>query len=197
MSGRLQNKTCIITGAGSGFGKGIAERFAAEGARVLAADISKEKLHELETADQTGLVRTIYANAAQRADWEMVLASAVAEFGGVDVVVNNAGASYPNKPTEDVTDADLDLCMSVNVGSVYTSTSVLLPYFIKNGRPGCFIQIASTGGIRPRPGLTWYNASKAAIICASKCMAVEYGPKNIRFNSVSPVVGSTGMYAKT
>jgi len=81
--------------------------------------------------------------------------------------------------------------MTVNVKSVYLSSSVLLPYFLDNQRKGVFIQIASTAGIRPRPGLTWYNASKAACSYATKTMAVEYGPKGIRFNAICPVVGST------
>ena len=113
-------------------------------------------------------------------------------FGGVDIIVNNAGAIYSNKPTETVKDDEFDLCFNVNVKSIYLSSGVLLPYFVENNRSGVFIQIASTAGIRPRPGLTWYNASKAAVSNATKTMAVEYAPKKIRFNAVSPVVGSTG-----
>jgi NAD(P)-dependent dehydrogenase (short-subunit alcohol dehydrogenase family) len=121
------------------------------------------------------------------------LKTAVEKLGGLDIVVNNAGTTYTNKPTENVTDEEFDLVLNVNVKSIYLSSSVLLPYFLKNKRPGSFIQISSTSGIRPRPGLTWYSASKAAVSNATKSMAVEYGPKKIRFNAVCPVVGSTGL----
>lgn len=190
MPGRLLNKVVIITGGASGFGKGIAEKFAAEGAKVVIADLSAEA----GTAVAEGLGGSfVTADVTKRECWDSILSHTLDTHGRLDVVVNNAGATYSNKPTETVTEADLDLCFQVNVKSVYMSTSVLLPYFIDNQRPGCFIQVASTAGIRPRPGLTWYNASKAAVACATKTMAVEYGPKQIRFNSVAPVVGSTGM----
>src|SRR3569833_862174 len=166
MPGRLDGKVAIVTGAASGFGKGIATELGAVFARV---DVTK------------------------REDWARVLQRTIDTHGVLDIVVNNAGATYSNKPTEAVSDADFDLCMNVNVMSVHLSTSVVLPYFLENKLPGCFIQIASTAGIRPRPGLTWYNASKAAVTIATKTMAVEYGPKHIRFNAVSPVVGSTGL----
>ena len=103
-------------------------------------------------------------------------------------------ADLASQPTEQVTDDDFDLVFNVNVRSIYLSTSVILPYMIENGIKGCFISIASTAGIRPRPGLTWYNASKAAVIFATRTMAVEYGPRGIRFNSVCPVFASgTGL----
>jgi NAD(P)-dependent dehydrogenase (short-subunit alcohol dehydrogenase family) len=135
----------------------------------------------------------VAADVTKRSDWENLLKKSLETYGGLDAIVNNAGTTYSNKPTEGVTDAEFDLVFNVNVKSIYLSTSVLLPYFLENTRPGCFVQIASTAGIRPRPGLTWYNSSKAAVINASKTMAVEYGPKKIRFNSVCPVVGSTGL----
>ena len=101
-------------------------------------------------------------------DEERLLQAALDTFGQLDIVVNNAGAAYVNKPTEEVTDEDFDLVMNVNVKSVYISTSVIVPYMLENKRPGSFIQIASTAGVRPRPRLTWYNASKAAVINATK-----------------------------
>ncbi len=134
------------------------------------------------------------ANVTKRSDWEALLKKAIDSFGGLDIIVNNAGTTYHNKPTETVTDDDFDLVFNVNVKSIYLSSSVLLPYFLENNRPGNFIAIASTAGLRPRPGLTWYNASKAAVNNASNTMAVEYGPKKIRFNSVCPVVAAgTGL----
>ncbi|CAK7226808.1 hypothetical protein SEUCBS140593_006367 [Sporothrix eucalyptigena] len=189
---RLQGKVAIVTGAASGFGKGIATKFVAEGAKVIIADLSVEA-GEAAAAEFGDAAVFAKGDVTKPADWEALLKIAVDKFGGLDIVVNNAGATYVNKPTTDVTERDFDLVFNVNVKSVYVSTNVLLPYFIENKRPGNFIQVASTAGIRPRPRLTWYNASKAAVINATKTLAVEFGPNNIRFNAVSPVVGSTGM----
>ncbi|KAI0104256.1 3-oxoacyl-reductase [Nemania sp. FL0031] len=187
---RLDGKVAIVTGGASGFGKGIATKFVEEGAHVLIADLSEEAGQGV--AKELGCA-FIVGDVTHRADWERLLKEAVEKFGKLDIVVNNAGAAYPNKATEDVTEAEFDLVMNVNVKSVYLSSNVIVPYFVDKKIPGTFIQIASTAGLRPRPRLTWYNASKAAVITATKGMAVEYGPHQIRFNSVSPVVGSTGM----
>lgn len=179
-----------MTGAASGFGKGIAAKFVHEGSRVVMADLAREA--GLAAAQELGC-KFIVADVSSRSDWERLLSMTLSEFGQLDIVVNNAGVTYLNKATEDVTEYEFDLVFKVNVKSMFLSTAVLLPYFLKESRPGCFIQIASTGGVRPRPRLTWYNATKGALITATKGMAVEYGPKRIRFNAVSPVVGSTGM----
>ncbi|KAJ5815638.1 hypothetical protein N7474_007415, partial [Penicillium riverlandense] len=190
MTGKLAGKVAIITGAASGFGKGIATKFVQEGAKVLIADLSEQA--GLEAAHQLGCSFAT-ADVTSRDDWKTLLSKTIEEFGALDIVVNNAGVTYPNKETEAVTDKEYDLVMNVNVRSIYISTSVLLSYFLENQRPGCFIQVSSTAATRPRPRLTWYNASKAAVNNATKTMAVEYGPHQIRFNTVSPVVGSTGM----
>ncbi|KIV80843.1 hypothetical protein PV11_08319 [Exophiala sideris] len=188
--GRLENKVAIVTGGASGFGRGIATKFAREGTKVIIADLSGEAAETV--AKELGCQYSV-ADVTKREHWNDLLKLAVEQFGGLDIIVNNAGATYKNKPTMEVTDNDFDLVMNVNVKSIYLSTSVLVPYFLDNKRPGVFINIASTAGIRPRPGLTWYNASKAAVSNATKTMAVEYGPQKIRFNAVCPVVGSTGM----
>ncbi|EKJ74114.1 hypothetical protein FPSE_05699 [Fusarium pseudograminearum CS3096] len=170
MTGRLQGKTAIVTGGASGFGKGIATKFIAEGANVVITDLNEQ--HGQAVAQELNCVFS-RADATSPDDWRHVLEFTLEKFNQLDIVVNNAGAAYPKKPTEQVTDKDFDLVMNVNVKSVYHSTNVLLPYFLGGGRPGCFIQVASTAGIRPRPELTWYNASKAAVINATKTMAVE------------------------
>lgn len=188
--GRLEGKVAIVTGGASGFGKGIATKFLREGAKVVIADLSAPAAEA--AAKELGCQFSV-TNVTKREDWERLLETTLQQFGALDIVVNNAGATYVNKPTMEVTDKDFDLVMDVNVRSVYLSTSVLVPYFLSNKRPGVFIQVASTAGIRPRPNLTWYNASKAACSNATKTMAVEYGPQKIRFNAVCPVVGSTGM----
>lgn len=193
MSRRLEGKVAIVTGGASGFGRGIATKFVQEGAKVIVADLSAEGgqavARELgpEAIFQQG-------DVTLRADWEALLQTAREKLGGVDIIVNNAGGTYPNKPTEQVSEKDFDLCFNLNVKSIYLSTNVLLPYLLEKGRAGCFINVASTAGVRPRPGLAWYNSSKAAVINATKSMAVEYGPKQIRFNSIAPVFGSnTGL----
>lgn len=187
---RLSGKTAIVTGGASGFGKGIASKFVSEGANVIITDLSAAQGDAVSSELNCLFLR---ADVTKPGDWRSVLSLALEKYGGLDIVVNNAGVTYANKATEDVTEGDFDLVMSVNVKSVFHSTNVLVPYFLENKRPGCFIQVASTAGSRPRPKLTWYNASKAAVINATKTMAVEYGPNQVRFNSVSPVVGSTGM----
>lgn len=189
-SGRLDGKVAIVTGGASGFGKGIVEKFVKEGAKVVIADLSEANGTAVASEFNCTFAQT---DVTKRSDWEKVLAAALNAYGQLDIVVNNAGATYSNKPTEQVTDDDFDLVMNVNVKSVYLSSSVIVEYFLRENRAGCFIQVASTAGIRPRPGLTWYNASKGAAITATKSLAVEYGPKNIRFNAVSPVVGITAM----
>ncbi|ROW11298.1 hypothetical protein VMCG_00866 [Cytospora schulzeri] len=193
MSRRLEGKTVIVTGGASGFGKGIATKFVHEGANVVVADLSAEGGQTV--VNELGFSTSFeQCDVTKREHWEQLLKVATDKYGGLDIVVNNAGTTYPNKPTEQVTDKDFDVCFNVNVKSIYLSTNVLLPYFLETGRPGCFISVASTAGVRPRPGLAWYNASKAAVINATKSMAVEYGLKQIRFNSVSPVFGSgTGL----
>ncbi|KAK5048525.1 hypothetical protein LTR84_005615 [Exophiala bonariae] len=188
--GRLSDKVAIVTGAASGFGKGIARKFAEEGAKVIICDLSADAA---KAAAEELSCDVAVANVTLREDWERVLQQALDKHGRLDIIVNNAGATYVNKPTVDVEDKDFDLVMNVNVKSIYLSSSVIVPYFLREKRPGCFIQISSTAALRPRPGLTWYNASKAAVNTATKTMAVEYGPNNIRFNSVCPVVGITGM----
>lgn len=192
MSRRLEGKVAIVTGAASGFGRGIATKFVQEGAKVIVADLSVEGGNAV--AQELGSAAVFQqGDVTKREDWETLLKTAT-DLGGVDIVINNAGATYANKPTETVTEKDFDLCFNVNVKSIWLSTNVILPYLLENGRAGVFINVASTAGVRPRPGLAWYNASKAAVINATKSLAVEYGPKQIRFNSVAPVFGSgTGL----
>lgn len=190
----MKGKVAIVTGGASGFGKGIATTFQTEGGSVVITDLSEDTGSAVAKEIGATFVR---ADVTKRDDWEKVLKQTLESYGRLDVVINNAGTTYANKPTETVTDQDFDLVFNVNVRSIYLSTNVILPYFLKEGIKGSFVNIASTAGIRPRPGLAWYNASKAAVINATKTMAVEYGPKGIRFNSVCPVFASgTGLSSK-
>jgi 3-oxoacyl-[acyl-carrier protein] reductase len=177
---RLKDKTAIVTGAGSGFGAGIARRFAQEGATVVVNDVNTDA--GTRVAKEIG-ARFVQADVTKSEDW----AKLVREAGErLDVVVNNAGWTHRNKPYLEVTEAEFDRVYAVNVKSIYLSAIHAVPVFKRRGG-GCFVNIASTAGIRPRPGLTVYNSSKGAVITMSKSMAGEFGPDKIRVNCVNPV----------
>jgi 3-oxoacyl-[acyl-carrier protein] reductase len=176
---RLKDKTAIVTGAGSGFGAGIARRFAQEGARVVVNDID---LKGEKTAREIGGT-FVQADVTKSADWAKLVAAA---GSALDIVVNNAGWTHRNKPYLEVSEAEFDRVYAVNVKSIYLSALHAVPVFRKRGR-GCFVNIASTAGLRPRPGLTVYNSSKGAVILMSKSMAAEFGPDRIRVSCVNPV----------
>ena len=177
---RLTNKLAIVTGGGSGFGAGIARRFAEEGARVLVNDID-EKSGERVAKEIGGTF--LQADVTKAADWARLIRAA---GPALDIVVNNAGWTHRNKPYLEVSEAEFDKVYAVNVKSVYLSALHAVPVFRQRGG-GCVVNIASTAGIRPRPGLTVYNSSKAAVIILSKSMAAEFGPDRIRVNCVNPV----------
>jgi 3-oxoacyl-[acyl-carrier protein] reductase len=180
---RLRDKIAIVTGAGSGFGEGIAKRFAQEGAKVVVADINAEGGKRVAAAVQGEFVQ---ADVTRAADWARLVQAATAKFGRLDIVVNNAGWTHRRKPYLEVSEAEFDKVYAVNVKSVYLSALHAVPVFRKGGG-GCFVNIASTAGVRPRPGLTVYNSSKGAVIVMSKSMAAELGPDRIRVNCVNPV----------
>jgi 3-oxoacyl-[acyl-carrier protein] reductase len=193
---RLKDKVAVVTGAGSGFGAGIAERFAAEGAAVLVNDVNDENGERVAKAirDGGGKAAYVHGDVSKDGDTGGMLAVALKSFGKVDIVVNNAGVSHRNQSMLDVTEADFDRVFAINVKSVYWSAQHFVPYFRKQGG-GCFVNIASTAGVRPRPGLVWYNGSKGALIVISKAMAVELAPDRIRVNAINPVAGETPLLA--
>lgn len=186
---RLKGKTAIVTGAASGFGAGIAQRFAEEGAQVIVNDLSPQGE---KVAREIG-GRFVQADVTKGADW----ARLVREAGErLDIVVNNAGWTHRNKPYLEVSEEEFDKVYAVNVKSIYLSARHVVPVFRKRGG-GAFVNIASTAGIRPRPGLTVYNSSKGAVIIMSKSMAAEFGPDKIRVNCVNPVFSpETGLSAE-
>ena len=177
---RLTGKTAIVTGAGSGFGAGIARRFATEGAAVIAADINAAAGERI--AQEVG-GRFVHADVTKAEDWAKLVRAAADKL---DIIVNNAGWTHRNKPYLEVTEAEFDRVYAVNVKSIYLSAIHAVPVFRKRGG-GCLVNIASTAGIRPRPGLTVYNSSKGAVITMSKSMAGEFGKDRIRVNCVNPV----------
>jgi 3-oxoacyl-[acyl-carrier protein] reductase len=177
---RLKGKTAIVTGAGSGFGEGIARRFAQEGAKVIVNDINAQG-GERVAREVSG--QFVLADVTKSGDWAKLVQAAGA---GLDIIVNNAGWTHRNKPYLEVSESEFDRVYAVNVKSVYLSALHAVPVFRKRGG-GCFVNIASTAGLRPRPGLTVYNSSKGAVILMSKSMAAEFGPDKIRVNCVNPV----------
>lgn len=188
---RLKDKIAIVTGAASGFGEGIAKRFAEEGAKVLIADIQDEAGRRV--AGEIGEAATfVHCDVTSEADWKAAVQEAIDQFGHLDIVVNNAGYSHYNQPMLDVDEAEFDRVYAVNVKSLYLSAQVVVPVF-RAQEGGCFLNIASTAGVRPRPGLSWYNSSKFAAIGITKSMAVELAPEKIRVCALNPVAGETAL----
>jgi len=194
---RLEKKVAIVTGGGSGFGEGISKRFAAEGCQVIVNDINVDGGERVvsEIKSSGGQAAFVKGNVAVDADWASLLKATIDQFGHLDIVINNAGTTHRNKPMIEVTDEEFDLVYNVNVKGIYYSAKHIVPYFRKQGG-GNFVTIASTSGLRPRPGLVWYSGSKGAAIIASQAMAVELAPDNIRVNVVNPVAGDTPLLSE-
>lgn len=191
---RLENKSAIVTGAGSGFGEGIAARFAEEGASVLVADINGEAAERVAGAISAtdATARPFVGDVTNNADVRAMIDAAVEGFGGLDILVNNAGVPQRNMSMLEVDEATFDKIFAVNVKSVYLATLHGVPALKARGG-GVIINTASTAALRPRPGLTWYNGSKGAVTTLSKSMAVELAPDRIRVNAICPVVSDTPM----
>ena len=184
---RLKGKTALVTGAGSGFGAGIARKFAAEGARVLAVDLNGDAAQAV--AVEIG-GQALAADVADGAQVRAMAQAAVAAFGRIDILVNNAGVTQLPGPMEEISEADFDRVFRVNAKSVYLTARHLVPA-MKHRRGGVILNIASTAGLSPRPRLSWYNASKGWMITATRTMAVELAPFRIRVNALCPVAGET------
>ncbi|GAA6027972.1 hypothetical protein JCM8097_001808 [Rhodosporidiobolus ruineniae] len=186
---RLSGKTALISGGALGFGAAMAREFVREGANVVIIDLNREAGLSLVKEVGDSLV-FVEGNVVQESTWEKALAEGIERFGAVHILVNNAGISR-NSPAHELPEDQFDLLMGINLKAQFFSTKVVFPHFLKHG-DGRVLNIASTGATRPRPGFSWYNTSKSAIVGLTKSLAVEYAPK-IRVNAVVPAIGNTSM----
>lgn len=184
---RLEGKTALVTGGASGFGAGIVRKFIQEGARVFIADLNMDLAQAL--ASEVG-AETQHCDVSNAQSVEEAKAAVLERFGHLDILVNNAGATHLPNDLETITPADFDKVFGVNMKSVYLTSCAFVPHF-KSRASGVILNVASTGGVSPRPRLTWYNASKGWMITATKGMAVELAPFGIRVNAINPVAGET------
>lgn len=189
--GQLTNKVAIVTGAASGFGAEIARQYVAEGAKVAVADINEDGARAVAAALGDNAV-AVRCDVTQRADVQRLVDTTVQRFGTLDIVVNNAGTTHRNQPLLNVDEATFDRVFAVNVKSIFHMTHAVVP-LLRAKRSGVILNVGSVAGIRPRPGLTWYNASKGAVNLLSKSLAVELGPDGIRVNAICPVMGESAL----
>jgi 3-oxoacyl-[acyl-carrier protein] reductase len=187
---RLAGKVALVTGAGGGFGAGIARLFASEGAKLVVSDIIVQSAADI--AAELGAV-AVQGDVSQGADVRAMVDAALEHHGGLDIVVNNAGTTHRNQPVLDVSEADFDRVYAVNVKSIYWMAQAAVPVLRKQGRGGSIINISSTAGLRPRPGLVWYNGTKGAVNAITQAMAAELAADDIRVNAICPVMGATGL----
>ena len=184
---RLKEKVSIITGAASGFGKGIAKKFSEEGAKLILADINKDELEKVsKDLDQD----FFHVDVSNSSSMQKLSEYVISKYKNIDIMVNNAGITHLPKPLEEVTEEEFDKVFSVNSKSVFFCGKFFVPH-MKREKKGSILNIASTAGLSPRPNLNWYNATKGWMITATKAMAVELAPFNVRVNSIAPVAGET------
>ncbi len=192
---RLKDKVAIVTGAASGFGEGIAKRYAEEGAKVVIADINDKDgarvVDEIRAAG--GAAEFFHTDVSQNAQIKAAVECATGRFGGLDIMVNNAGWAYSNRSSLEVSEDEFDKLFAVNVKSIYLATLHAVPVFRAQGRGGVMVNIASTAAVRPRPNLTWYNATKGAAVNITKSLSLELAPDKIRVCAINPVIGETGL----
>ncbi len=188
---RLKDKSALVTGAASGFGAEIARMFAREGAKVTIMDLNGDGAAQV-AAEIGPAAIAVKGDVTSRADVEAAVKAAQDHVGKLDIVINNAGWTHRNKPLLEVTEAEFDKVYAINVKSIYYMIHTVVPVMSAQGG-GVVINIGSTAGIRPRPGLTWYNSTKGAVNLATRSLAVELAPQKIRVNCVAPVMGATAL----
>lgn len=193
--GQLQGKVAIVTGGAAGFGEAIVRHYVGEGARVLIADLQADRARQLAAELGGERAAAVDCDVADGASVAPAVRACVEGFGTPDIVVNNAGTTHANQPMLQVDEATFDRMFAVNVKSIYHMAQAVVP-LMRQRRAGVILNVGSTAGIRPRPGLTWYNGSKGAVNLLSKSMAVELGPDGIRVNAICPVIGETALLEK-
>ncbi|KEF59374.1 uncharacterized protein A1O9_04218 [Exophiala aquamarina CBS 119918] len=191
--GQLAGRVALVTGGSSGFGHAISSVFAAQGARVYIGDMNPDGAQKLAAQYPEGNVIARAMNVTKREDWNAALKEILETWGKLDILINNAGTSYKNKPTVDVTEDEYKRCFDVNCFGIFHSVAVVFPEFVKQ-KSGICVNISSCGASRPRQGLVWYNASKGAVSNATKGLALEFGPHQIRVNSICPLLTGTGLF---
>ena len=189
MTGSLENKTAIITGAGSGFGEAMARKFAREGANVVVVDRDVAGAKRV-AGELGGKGLAVEADIASENGVAEAVRQAQMQFGRIDILINNAGIGHKPQPAENVQPDEFDRIVGVNIRGIYLMSRALIPHFKENGG-GVILNIASTGAARPRPNLTWYNATKGWVVSATKALAIELASENIRVNALNPVAGET------
>ena len=190
----FNQKVAIVTGGASGFGAAIARRLSQAGAAVMVADLNAEGGQRMaaELSAAGGRAHAVACDVASEADYKHMVETTLAQLGGLDIVVNNAGTTHRNKPALQVTEEEFDRVYRVNLKSIYWSAQCVIPHFMSQGK-GVIVNVASTTGVRPGPGLTWYSGSKAAMINLTKGLALEFAKAGVRINAVNPMIGETAM----
>ena len=184
---RLKDKVAVITGSASGFGKGIAEKFYKEGAKLIMVDRNAKLLKKVaKKISQDFFV----ADVSKSSSFKSLISYTYKKYKNVDIVVNNAGVTHKPKFMEFVAEKEFENVFNVNAKSVYYSGKYFIPK-MKKRKKGVILNVASTAGLSPRPKLNWYNASKGWMITATKAMAIELASFNVRVNAIAPVAGKT------
>jgi 3-oxoacyl-[acyl-carrier protein] reductase len=190
---RLTGKTAIVTGGGSGFGAGIVRRFVSEGARVAVVDVNGQAASALASELGEAAVALV-ADISRDADVARLATEAGDALGRIDILVNNAGVGHLPCRLEALGEDEFDRIAAINMKSVYLTARHIVPS-MRERKSGAILNIASTGGVSPRPNLTWYNASKGWMITATRAMAIELAPSGVRVNAINPVAGDTPLLA--